>query len=102
MNYAEAGAIDYYSEKYAIPQSISGHLSHYYWGYDGYNGKCLIIIGLRYYTVPSLKYVFEEVSVEKGPNTKYASSYENDVPIYICKGLKKPLDEFWESVRSVQ
>lgn len=102
MNYSEAGAINYYSEKYDLPQAISGHLSHYYWGYGGYNGKCLIIVGLRGYTVSSLEYTFSDVTAARGPHTKYALTYENDLPIYTCKGLKIPVDEFWESVRSVQ
>ncbi len=102
MNYSEAGAIDYYSEKYDIPHAISGHLSHYHWGYGGYDGRCLIIFGLRNYTVSSLGIIFEEVSDVKGPHTEFASSYENDIPIYICKGLKISLDEFWKSMRSVK
>jgi hypothetical protein len=102
MNYGEAGAINYYSEAYDLPSAISGHLSHYYWGYGDYNGKCLIIFGLRNYSIPILKYTFEEVTAIKGPHTEYGLSYENDMPIYTCKGLKISLEEFWESVRSVQ
>lgn len=100
MNYGEAGAIDYYSVKYGLPQAISGQLSCYYWGYGGYDGKCLIIVGLGNVSTRTLKYTFDDVKVVRGPRTEYALYYENNAPIYICRGLKIPLDKFWESVRS--
>lgn len=100
MYYNEAGAINYYSSKYDLPQAISGHLSHYYWGYGDYNGKCLIIVGLRGSNISNLEFTFESVTAAKGPHTKYSN--DNDIPIYTCKGLKMPVDEFWKSMRSVQ
>jgi hypothetical protein len=48
----------------------------------------------------TLKLYFEEVTVVRGPHTAYALEYENDNPIYVCYGLKIPVDEFWKSLMS--
>ncbi len=101
MNYGELGALDYYSKKYKLPQAISGQLSCYYWGYGSYDGKCLIMVGCGNVSTRTLEFTFEDVTAVRGPHFQYVSYYENDVPIYICRGLKVPLGEFWESVRSV-
>lgn len=101
MNYGELGALEYYSDAYDLPQAISGHLSCYYWGWGNYDGKCLIIAGMNNVSKRLLEFTFDYVTATKGPRNKYASYYENDVPIYICRGLKIPLDDFWEAVRCV-
>lgn len=86
-NYGEAGAIDYYSEKYNLPGAISGHLSYYYWGYDGYNGKCLIIVGYHADAYDYLKKYFGQVTIAQTFHADYIMPYENDNPIFICKNL---------------
>jgi hypothetical protein len=100
-NYGEAGAIDYYSDKYGLPGAISGHLSYYYWGYDGYNGKCLIIAGYTGGDIYDfLCQRFGQVAVAQTFHADYIMPYENDTPIYICRDLKIPVDEMWKQIQS--
>lgn len=99
-NYGEAGAIDYYSEKYGLPGAISGHLSYYYWGYDGYNGKCLIIVGYPADAYDFLRQHFKQVTVARTFHADYIMPYENDNPIFICRDLNIPVDEMWKKLQS--
>lgn len=98
-NYGEAGAVDYYAEKYGLPGAISGHLSYFYWGYDGFNGKCLIVAGYGY-DRDFLQTLFKEVTVAKVYHADYVMPYENDTPIFICRDAKLPLDELWKKIQS--
>ena len=99
-NYGEAGAVDYYSDKYGLPGAISGHLSYYYWGYDGYNGKCLIIAGYTGDIYEYLRQRFGQVTIAQTFHADYIMPYENDTPIYICRDLKIPVDEMWKQIQS--
>lgn len=99
-NYGEAGALGYYAQKYDIPTAISTHLSFYYWGYGGYDGKCVIVAGYLGGMKDSLEQAFTEVTPVTVFHNDYVMPYENDTPIYVCKGLKIPLDELWKSIQS--
>jgi len=41
----EASAIDFFGPKYGLPNAISGHMSYYLWGPNGYSGESVITIG---------------------------------------------------------
>jgi hypothetical protein len=99
-NYGEAGAIDYYSGKYGIPQSISGHLSHYIWGWGAYDGKCLIMVGIGQGAGQYLLGYFDSVESVPGPRIDHMTDYENGKPIYVCRGLKIPLGDFWKAMKN--
>ncbi len=101
LHYFEAGSIDYYSEEYGIPSPISGHLGFYDWGNDGYSGGPIIMVGMQHTLTSQMMELFEEVEVVGGSHTNYALYFENDIPIYVCDGLKMPADEFWELMRRV-
>ncbi len=101
LHYFEAGGIDYYSKKYNIPSPISGHLSFYYWGDDNYNGGPIIMVGMQHTLTSQMLELFDEVKVVKGPHTNYALYYINDVPIYVCNGLKITPEEFWQLAKRV-
>ena len=34
QNYGQAGAVDFYSNKYPLPPAVSGHNSYWLWGFD--------------------------------------------------------------------
>jgi hypothetical protein len=59
------------------------------------------MVGMRNVLTSQMLELFDEVDVVKGAHTNYASYNENDIPIYICRGLKMPVDEFWELMRRV-
>lgn len=96
QNYGEAGAIDYYGRKYDLPKSICGHNNYWLWGYGSENTSTIIIIGGD---IEDHLEGFEEVYAAGVHTEKYAMPFENNLNIYIARGLKKPLKEIWPGLK---
>jgi hypothetical protein len=90
-NYGEAGAINLFGPKYGLPTAMSGHQTYYYWGTQGFSGDNLITLeyGTRY-----LNEICTSVDKAATHFDAWGMGEENE-PIYICRGLKKPLAEIW-------
>lgn len=95
-NYGRCGAIDFYSKKYNLPKSIGRHNNYWLWGPRGYTGELVIILGggLR-----DKQEIFESVTIADTVKNQYCMPYENNLTIYVCRKLKKPLPEFWPALR---
>ncbi|MGE5604317.1 MAG: hypothetical protein ACM3YE_01340 [Bacteroidota bacterium] len=90
-NYGEAGAIEYYGEKYHLPlPPVSGHLQYYIWGPGRFSGEVVIAVGFSY---DDVKATYQDV--RKGPilTNPYTMPYERANPIYVGR---KPLKRFQE------
>jgi hypothetical protein len=97
QNYGEAGAIDVLGRAYGLPPALSGHQNYFLWGPRGYTGECMIVIGDNRETLES---IFESVELAARTHHKYAISYENDLPIWLCRRMKQgTLAEFWPRVK---
>lgn len=92
QNYGEAGAIDYYRDKYNLPPALCGHNNYYLWGLRGQTGEVMIIFGGRQ---QDHEQVYESVEMVTRFTHPYVMPYENNQPIYICRGLKMPLNEVY-------
>jgi hypothetical protein len=95
-NYGEAGAINYYGKKYGLPGAISGHNSYWFWGYGSENVPTVIIIGGKYEDHLGS---FDEVIIAAVHSHKYAMPFESGLNIYVARGLKRPMNEIWKTVR---
>jgi len=100
MNYGEAGAINIYSRKYDLPESISGHLSHYVWGPGDYDLNTVLLF-MPVQDGEFLYEIYDHVELAAVTNAKYAMPYENGVGIYICKDLKMDKNELWEMAKGI-
>jgi hypothetical protein len=97
QNYGEAGAIDFFGKAYGLPKAISSHNSYHLWGPRGCSGEIMIVIGgdeedlLEFFT-----------SVTRGATFTCADCmpYENDLPIWVARGLRRPVSELWPTIRS--
>jgi len=96
QNYGEAGAIDYYGRNYGLPQAISGHNSHWLWGYGSDSINTVIVIGDKKEKLESL---FNSVTLADTTNCSYAMPFENHLPIFICRGMKKSFKEIWPELK---
>ena len=95
-NYGEAGAIEYYSEKFPLLRVISAHNNYWIWGWDYYNEEITTVIivgGNREDHLNS----FEEVEKVLVHKIKYAMPYENNLPIFVCRNLIRDYQQIWES-----
>jgi len=97
QNYGEAGAVNYYREKYGLPLAVSPHNNYWLWGYPkDYTGEVMIIIGSN---LEDNKEFFEEVEVAASHFSKYGMPFEN-VDIYVCRKLKIKLSDAWPKIKN--
>ena len=95
-NYGEAAAIDFFGAQYHLPPALSGHNQYYLWGPRGYDGSVLIKINGE---ESQLRSVFREVRLVKRFTNPYNRPFEDQMPIYLCRGIKVPLDVLWPKTK---
>ncbi|MBP1647310.1 MAG: hypothetical protein H6Q30_755 [Bacteroidetes bacterium] len=96
-NYGEAGAIDYFGREFRLPPAISQHNSYWYWSLEHLTQDAtLIVIGV---TKDQMMRDFEEVQEAGIIQSEYAMPYENDLPVLICRKLRRPIQEVWNARR---
>jgi hypothetical protein len=89
-NYGKAGAIEYFSIKYPLPRVVCPHNNYWYWWPTENKYTTIIIIGGEIEDhLGSLKEVYEAGF----HNSKYAIPYENNLKIYVGRGLKRTIEE---------
>jgi hypothetical protein len=91
-NYGEAGAIDFFGPEYGLPKAISGHNNYYLWGPGGCTGETVIAVNVPRGT---LRTVFDDVEEADTVSCEYCMPDENNLPIYVVRSPKVPLEEAW-------
>lgn len=99
-NYGEAGALQFYSSKYDLPPVISGHNNYYLWGPGSCTGEVLIYLGQA--NIDDLKQGFADVQQVAANKCQYCMPFENDVPIFLCRGIKVPIEQDWPRTKFYQ
>ena len=95
-NYGRCGTIDLYGRKHGLPKAIGRHNSYWMWGPGGYSGEIMIIPGGD---LEDKEAQFESVTVAGSSSNPYCMPYENNMRVYICRGLKTPLNLLWPSLK---
>lgn len=95
-NYGEAGALNHLGKKYGLPPAISVHGSFYLWGTGNPKATLAITIGL---SKKDMEQLFEDVTLVTIFKHPYAIDEEHNIPILICRKLKKPLATYWKAWR---
>jgi hypothetical protein len=96
QNYGEAGAITVLGGRRGLPPALSGHNNFWLWGPGTRSAEVMIIVGGD---PEDNSKVFREVTRVGTATSKYAMPYEQDMPIYVGRGLKIPVSELWPMVR---
>jgi len=96
QNYGEAAAIDMFGPKYGLPAAISGHQSYFFWGPRGYTGDSVIVM---HGEQQDLESKFAEVQKVAHVEHPYSMPFEH-FDVFYCRGLNKPLNEVWPSVKN--
>lgn len=97
-NYGQAGAIDFFGKKYNLPNATCAHNNYWFWGPDDHKGEIVIIIGMSsnlQISLEDLKLHFEKVDHAATIRCKYCMPYENNRPIFICRGFKGSIQKIW-------
>jgi hypothetical protein len=96
FNYGEAGAIDLLGRRHGLPLATSGHNNYWLWGPRGYSGQVMIIVGGE---AEDHLGVFERVERVAATDCGLCMPYEDDQPIFVCRGLREPLGEIWPRLK---
>jgi hypothetical protein len=95
-NYGEAGAIDFFGPSYGLPPAISPHNNYWLWGPRGGTGDVMILVGGDR---GSHHEDFRSSVKVDSTSCEHCMPYENAAPIWVCRGLNKPLAERWKEIR---
>jgi hypothetical protein len=94
--YGIAGAIDFFGSAYHLPKAISGHTGYYFWGSRGYSGKVVLSLGGD---LTFLRQTFDSVEPVAIVTHEKIVGLKSTLPIYLCKGIKRPLSETWSAFK---
>jgi hypothetical protein len=95
-NYGEAAAVDFFGKRYGLPPAISGHNQYYLWGTHGYSGDVIIDVNGDCGAKDRIFRSSVRAAVFSAP---YVMPYEDQMPIMVCRGIKKPLAKIWPAVK---
>lgn len=95
-NYGEAGAIDFFGPAYGLPPAISGHNSYFLWGPGDCTGEVVLVIGGDR---DDLEGLFAGVELGAIHTCTDCMPYENDLPVWIARGIRRPLAEVWPELK---
>jgi len=91
-NYGRCGAVDFFGEQYGLPKSIGIHNNYWIWGPRNYTGEVMIILGG---TLEQHVDDFESVTLEGVSSCDHCMPYENNVNIFVGRGLKYKIKDVW-------
>ncbi|MFQ6105396.1 MAG: glycosyltransferase, partial [Candidatus Glassbacteria bacterium] len=95
-NYGEAGAIDFFGRAHGLPNAISGHNNYWLWGPGESTPEVVIIFGVEFGEFESY---FESCEKAAVIGHEYARSFETDLAVWVCRGIRMPISEIWPEVR---
>jgi hypothetical protein len=95
-NYGQTGAINYFGSRHGLPRAVSQHNSYYLWGWGETEPRVYVIIGQDR---EGLDATFTEVSEVARTAARFAMPDETGVPIWVCRGIRMPLDDAWRRGR---
>ncbi|MBV9027829.1 MAG: glycosyltransferase family 39 protein, partial [Candidatus Eremiobacteraeota bacterium] len=97
-NYGEAAAIDFFGPAYGLPPAISYHNNYWIWGTRGASGDVVINVNgdCARSRVPEL---YRDARLVARSNPPWVISFEQNVPIWLCTGITRPLDQLWPNLR---
>lgn len=96
-NYGRCGAIDFLGKARGLPDSIGSHNNYWIWGPRQFTGKILLVLADD---LSGREALFESTETsEQVPHDEYCLPYENDLKVFLCRGLKEPLAQAWPKLR---
>jgi len=95
-DYGEAAALDFYGAADGLPPALSGQNQYFLWGIHGFDGDTIIMVNGDPARFARLCRSTEVAGTIGAP---YVMPYENDRPIILCRGLRRPLGEVWPAFR---
>jgi hypothetical protein len=95
-NYGEAAALEVYGRQDGLPPVLCAQNQYFLWGAHGADEKVIIHVNgdpARW------RRACESVEIAGNFGAPYVMPYENERPIFLCRGLRRPLSEVWERLK---
>lgn len=89
-NYGHAGSLEYWSRRYDLPPVYATHNNYWLWGPPPQTVEIFIVLGG---SREQLEAVYDEVTEAGAAESPYAM--ESRIPILICRGMRRPIEDFW-------
>lgn len=88
-NYGGASAVEFFAPSVPV---ISAHNQYWLWGTKGYSGNVLVQMDGSCFKTDHL---YASRTVVATFHSRWAISSERNMPIAICRGMRKPLTKEW-------
>lgn len=98
-NYGEAGAIDRFGPALGLPPAISRHNQYWLWGPGRHDGSVVILIDGE---AADMERNFTSAAVVDSVQCEWCMPYEKGRPIWVARGLRRPLAEVWPTLKIYQ
>jgi hypothetical protein len=96
QNYGEAGAVEHFGRELGLPPAVSGHNSYWLWGPGSCTGEVVVVIEGD---LEEMRELFATVELAATHRCTDCMPYENDLPIYVARGLRQPLAAIWPGLK---
>jgi hypothetical protein len=98
-NYGEAGAIDRYGRRYALPDAHSGDMGYWHWGPPPDGVEVVVAVG---FDRASLERAFGDVHLAgRVDNGLGVDNDEQGAPIWVCRERREPWRDLWDDFRDL-
>jgi len=94
-NYGEAGAINLFGPRFGLPRALSAHQTYFLWGPGDFHGDILIVLQDTRESLLKLCDTVVPAGIHYSP---WGMAEENN-PIWVCRGLKTPIQELWPRLK---
>jgi hypothetical protein len=94
-NYGVAGAVNFLGGKYGLPPAISGHNNYWLWGPGDPPPGNLIIVSDSFENDGLCAEAWQAGTTD----CTYCMPYEDNNPIFVCKGIQASPDAIWPEVK---
>jgi hypothetical protein len=91
-NYGEAGALELYARKYALPRVICAHNSYWFWGVGDTPITTFIRLGGKQ---DDYGKSYGDVTLAGVHTCRYCMPYENNLSIFLARQRRRPIEEVW-------
>jgi hypothetical protein len=95
-NYGEASAVAFFEPDVPV---ISDHNQYWLWGTRGYDGRTVVQING---TCFASEHLFASRTLAARVNTPWTIGWETNIPIWICRGISKPLAQEWPQIKDYE
>jgi hypothetical protein len=96
VNYGEAAALDFYGAADGLPPAVCGQNQYFLWGTHGFDGDILVHINGDQ---ERWRRGCDSVDVVAKFGAPFVMPYENDRPIFVCRGLHVDLSRIWPRLK---